>query len=98
MSTADRPIRTSSGVLGARPLPGQTFHERDPHTLAASAICRISATRYQARTRLYPGGVLQLEGFPVAEIGDLFARVGLNQLNQCLANRLAVRHGFTFRG
>jgi Mg2+ and Co2+ transporter CorA len=50
---ADKPIRTSSGVLRARPLPGQTFHDRDPHTLAASAICRVSPTRCQARTRLY---------------------------------------------
>src|ERR1700757_418569 len=67
---ADRPIRTSSGVLGARPLPGQTFHDRDPHTLAASAICRVSPTRCQARTRLYRDGRLELEGFPVADISD----------------------------
>jgi magnesium transporter len=70
---AGRPIRTSSGVLGARPLPGQTFHDRDPHTLAASAICRVGPTRCQARTRLYRDGQLELEGFPVSDISDYLA-------------------------
>ena len=70
---ADRPVRTSSGVLGARLLPAQTFHDRDPHTLAASAICRTGPTRCQARTRLYRDGRLELEGFPVSDISDYLA-------------------------
>jgi magnesium transporter len=37
---------------------------------AASAICQDSPTRAQARTRLYRGGRLELEGFPVADISD----------------------------
>jgi magnesium transporter len=63
----------AGGVLGARPVPGQTFHGRDPQLLAASAICRVSPTRCQARTRLYRDGRLELEGFPVADISDHLA-------------------------
>src|SRR6476646_2953470 len=70
---AARPTRTGRGGLGTRPLPGQTFHDQDPHTLAASAICRVSPTRCQARTRLYRDGRLELEGFPVADISDHLA-------------------------
>ncbi len=40
---------------------------------AASAICQISPTRCQARTRLYRDGRLELEGFPVADISDYLA-------------------------
>ena len=40
---------------------------------AASAICQISPTRCQARTRLYRDGRLELEGFPVAGISDHLA-------------------------
>jgi hypothetical protein len=58
------------GVLGARPLMAQTFHGGDPDTVAASAICDVTPTRCQARTRLYRDGRLELEGFPVAEISD----------------------------
>ena len=36
---------------------------------AASSICQISPTRCQARTRLYRGGRLELEGFPAGDIG-----------------------------
>jgi magnesium transporter len=61
------------GALGARPLPGQTFHGGDPDTAAASAICHVSPTRCQARTRLYRDGRLELEGFPVADISDYLA-------------------------
>jgi magnesium transporter len=40
---------------------------------AASAICQVSPTRCQARTRLYRDGRLELEGFPVADISDHLA-------------------------
>jgi magnesium transporter len=60
-------------ALGARPLPEQTFHGRDPDTAAASAICQVTPTRCQARTRLYRDGRLELEGFPVADISDHLA-------------------------
>jgi magnesium transporter len=61
---------TSGGVLGARPLPVNTFHGRDPDTVAAPTICDVTPTKCQARTRLYRDGTLELEGFPVAEISD----------------------------
>ncbi len=61
---------STSGVLGNRPPVAQTFHGRDPGTVATSAICKVSPTKCQARTRLYRHGVLELEGFPVAEISD----------------------------
>ncbi len=63
----------ASGVLGARPLLDRTFHGTDPDTVAASAICKVTPTRCQARTRLYRDGRLELEGFPVAEISDHLA-------------------------
>ena len=68
-----RPTRAGSGVLGTRPRPGQTFRGRDPQTVAASAICEVSPTGCQARTRLYRDGRLALEGFPVADISDHLA-------------------------
>jgi magnesium transporter len=68
-----RPTRAGSGVLGARPRPGQTFRGRDPQTVAASALCEVSSTGCQARTRLYRDGRLVLEGFPVADISDHLA-------------------------
>jgi magnesium transporter len=67
------PTRAASGVLGARPRPGQTFRGRDPQTVAASALCEVSPTGCQARTRLYRDGRLALEGFPVADISDHLA-------------------------
>ena len=58
----------------ARSAPGRcwpaTFHGRDPETVAAPAICQVTPTKCQARTRLYRNGALELEGFPVAEISD----------------------------
>ena len=68
-----RPTRAGSGVLGTRPRPGQTFRGRDPQTVAASAICDVSPTGCQARTRLYRDGRLALEGFSVADISDHLA-------------------------
>src|SRR5712675_260470 len=67
------PASSSSGVLKARPLLARTFHGGDPGTAAASAICKVTPTRCQARTRLYRDGRLELEGFPVAEISDHLA-------------------------
>jgi magnesium transporter len=64
------PVATSGGVLGARPLLVNTFHGRDPDTVAAPAISGVTPTTCQARTRLYRDGRLELEGFPVAEISD----------------------------
>ena len=61
---------TSGGVLGARPLPVNTFHGRDPDTVAGPTVCDLTPTKCQARTRLYRDGTLELEGFPVAEISD----------------------------
>jgi magnesium transporter len=71
MSTPIRP--PSGGVLGARPVIAQTFHGSDPDTVAAAAMSDISPTGCQARTRLYRDGILELEGFPVAEISDHLA-------------------------
>jgi magnesium transporter len=68
-----RPARAGSGVLGTRPRPGQTFRGRDAQTVAASALCDVSPTGCQARTRLYRDGRLALEGFPVADISDHLA-------------------------
>src|SRR6266566_3778983 len=64
------PASVSSGVLGARPPRAQTFHGSDPDLVASTAICQVTPTKCQARTRLYRHGRLELEGFPVAEISD----------------------------
>jgi magnesium transporter len=61
---------TSGGALGARPPVTETFHGRDPETVAATTVCKVTPTKCQARTRLYRDGQLELEGFPVAEISD----------------------------
>jgi magnesium transporter len=68
-----RPASAAGGVLGARPLAGQAFGGGDPETAAAPAICQVSPTGCQARTRQYRGGRLELEGFPVADISDHLA-------------------------
>ncbi len=73
----DDPGSASGGVLGARPLLARTFHGSDPDTVAASAICDVTPTKCQARTRLYRDGRLELEGFPVAEISDHLADEGV---------------------
>src|SRR6266567_2000758 len=67
------PASVSSGVLGARPPRAQTFHGSDPDLVASTAICQVTPTKCQARTRLYRHGRLELEGFPVAEISDHLA-------------------------
>ncbi|HET7245768.1 MAG TPA: magnesium transporter CorA family protein [Streptosporangiaceae bacterium] len=61
---------TSGGALGARPPVTETFHGRDPDTVAATTICQVTTTKCQARTRLYRDGQLELEGFPVSDISD----------------------------
>ena len=61
---------TSGGALGARPPVTETFHGRDPETVASTTICQVTPTKCQARTRLYRDGQLELEGFPVTEISD----------------------------
>jgi magnesium transporter len=58
------------GQLGTRAPRDTTFHGSDPDTVAASAICRATPTKCQARTRLYRNGTLVSEGFPVAEISN----------------------------
>jgi magnesium transporter len=53
------------------PDPGPaTFRGQNPETVLASAVSESTPTRCQARTRLYRDGVLELEGFPVADISD----------------------------
>ena len=63
---AERNDRTKPEDSSAR----TTFRGRDPARVAASAISGSSPTKCQARTRLYRQGVLELEGFPVADISD----------------------------
>jgi magnesium transporter len=67
------PGSVSSGVLGALLPAGQTFHGSDPDSVAAASICKITPTTCRARTRLYRDGILEQEGFPVAEISDYLA-------------------------
>jgi magnesium transporter len=67
----DRPSWTVGG--SARKEAPATFHGRDPEKVASSAICSLTPTRCQARTRLYRHGVLELEGFPVDDISDYLA-------------------------
>ena len=47
---------TSGGALGAKPPGNETFHGRDPKTVAATTICQVTPTKCQARTRLYRDG------------------------------------------
>jgi magnesium transporter len=47
-----------------------TFHGTDPDIAAGAAICTSTSTRWQARTRLYRDGALELQGFPVEDIGE----------------------------
>jgi magnesium transporter len=62
--------RKSGGALGARREAAVTFHGRDPDKVASPAICVDGTTHCQARTRVYRSGVLEAEGFPVAQISD----------------------------
>jgi hypothetical protein len=62
--------RIAGGAANAAGPQGQEM-------VAASTICQVSPTRCQARTRLYRGGRLELEGFPVADISDYLADVSV---------------------
>src|SRR6201993_5056426 len=53
--------------------PPMSSRSSDPQMVAAAAVCQVSPTRCPARTRLYRGGTLELEGFPVADISDHLA-------------------------
>jgi magnesium transporter len=68
------PSGTSNGALGGQLGSSEpresTFHGSDPHTVAEAAICQVSPTRCQARTRLYRDGRLVDQGFPVERISD----------------------------
>jgi magnesium transporter len=46
------------------------FGGHDPDRAVPAAICTVTPTKCQARTRLYRGGVLEAEGFPVDEISE----------------------------
>jgi magnesium transporter len=58
------------GQLGSRTQLDSTFHGSDPETVATAAICSVTPTKCQARTRLYRDGTLEAEGFPVSEISN----------------------------
>ena len=63
----------ASLVPAAAQADGTTFLGRDPKAVAAQCISHATPTSCQARTRLYRGGRMELEGFPVAEISDWLA-------------------------
>ena len=46
------------------------FGGHDPDRAVHTAICSATPTKCQARTRLYRGGVLEAEGFPVDDISE----------------------------
>ena len=46
------------------------FGGHDPDRAVHTAICTSTPTKCQARTRLYRGGVLEAEGFPVDDISE----------------------------
>src|SRR3984885_1489108 len=64
------------GQLGTSATRERTFHGRDPHTVAADTICKESSTQCQVRTRVYRGGRLIEQGFPVAQISDHLVDTG----------------------
>ena len=72
--SADASTAPNGSRDGAHAVPlaaGQaTFHGRDPDKVLASAVAESTPTKCQARTRLYRGGELELEGFPVADISE----------------------------
>src|ERR1700728_1219929 len=61
----DPPGTASPGADGRT-----TFHGTNPDTTASAAICKITPTGCQARTRLYRNGVLERQGFPVDDISE----------------------------
>jgi magnesium transporter len=58
------------GQLGSSAPRERTLQGGDPNTAAEAAICKVSPTQCQARTRLYRDGRLIEQGFPVERISD----------------------------
>jgi magnesium transporter len=70
-ATTTAPSGTRDGAVVIPLTAGQaTFDGRDPDKVLASAVAESTPTKCQARTRLYRGGELELEGFPVADISE----------------------------
>ena len=70
-ATTTAPSGTRDGAIVIPLTAGQaTFDGRDPDKVLASAVAESTPTKCQARTRLYRGGELELEGFPVADISE----------------------------
>jgi magnesium transporter len=66
-------LRTTSGAIGTKQTATVTFHGRDPDMVASAALCAVTPTSCQARTRLYQGGKLTAEGFPPQDISEHLA-------------------------
>ena len=70
-ATTTAPSGTRDDAIVIPLTAGQaTFDGRDPDKVLASAVAESTPTKCQARTRLYRGGELELEGFPVADISE----------------------------
>ncbi len=76
MTETDTRNGALGGQLGSPVALDATFHGRDPETVAAECLSRDTPTRCQARTRLYSGGRLIEQGFPVEQISDHLADPG----------------------
>jgi magnesium transporter len=70
MTETDTRNGAIGGQFGSRTTRDTTFHGSDPETVAADSICRDTATRCQARTRLYRDGRLVEQGFAIERISD----------------------------
>jgi magnesium transporter len=70
MTETDTSSGAIGGRLGSRTTRDTTFHGNDPETVAAASICQDTATRCQARTRLYKDGQLVAQGFAIEQISD----------------------------
>jgi magnesium transporter len=75
ISTSETDTRGGAlgGQLGSDSPRDVTFHGGDPDKVAAECICHDTPTKCQARTRLYKGGRLAAQGFPVERISDHLA-------------------------
>ena len=76
MTETDTRNGALGGQLGSPVARDATFHGSDPETVAAECISRDTPTRCQARTRLYSGGRLVEQGFPIERISDHLAEPG----------------------
>jgi magnesium transporter len=70
MTETDTRNGAIGGRFGSRATRDTTFHGSDPETVAADSICHDTATRCQARTRLYRDGRLVEQGFAIERISD----------------------------